>query len=270
MALPAPKCFISYSWESESHKSWVRQLATDLRTGGVDVILDQWDLKLGDDLHQFMESSIRESDYVILVCTPAYARKADAGKGGAGYEKSIVTGEMYYGASRSKFVPLLRTGSPNESLPSFLKPKNFVDFSQNAEYSEKLEDLIRHLLKVPKYPRPKLGAKPFRSKEKSEAVEERRNNGMVVYCRRCGVLTGSKTECTGFSSSHDFASGTGTIYCECCGEKVGIQSECIGLSSAHDFASGGDGSEYCERCGVKVGRRSECTGFEACHHFVHE
>lgn len=49
-----PKVFISYSWDTEEehqdHKNWVCDLATKLRLHGVDVILDQLDLRLGYDL----------------------------------------------------------------------------------------------------------------------------------------------------------------------------------------------------------------------------
>ena len=55
-----PKVFISYSHDSQSHKDWVRQLATDLRDKGIDAILDQWELKLGDDLAAFMEAEFLE------------------------------------------------------------------------------------------------------------------------------------------------------------------------------------------------------------------
>ena len=45
-----PKVFISYSHDSAEHKQWVLEFATTLRNRGVDAILDQWDLKPGDDL----------------------------------------------------------------------------------------------------------------------------------------------------------------------------------------------------------------------------
>ena len=38
------KVFISYSWDSDAHKEWVRQLGERLVTNGVEVILDQWKL----------------------------------------------------------------------------------------------------------------------------------------------------------------------------------------------------------------------------------
>ena len=43
----APKVFISYSHDSELHKSWVENLAGRLVKNGVDVVFDQWDLRLG-------------------------------------------------------------------------------------------------------------------------------------------------------------------------------------------------------------------------------
>lgn len=45
-----PKVFISYSHDSEEHKEWVLELATNLRKHGIDVILDQWELAVGKDL----------------------------------------------------------------------------------------------------------------------------------------------------------------------------------------------------------------------------
>lgn len=155
------KCFISYSWESENHKSWVRQLAADLQRNGVYVLLDQWDLKLGADITNYMESSIRESDFVLLVCTPSFSKKANEGKGGVGYEKSIVTGEIFINAGiETKFVPILRNGNAEESLPSYLKSRLFVDFREEKSYQASLTELLRHFFKSPEYERPPLGEKP--------------------------------------------------------------------------------------------------------------
>jgi hypothetical protein len=159
--MSSQKCFISYSWESENHKSWVRQLATDLQRNGVYVLLDQWDLKLGADITNYMESSIRESDFVLLVCTPSFAKKANEGKGGVGYEKSIVTGEIFNNAAiETKFVPILKYGSAEESLPSYLKSRLFVDFREEKSYQASLTELLRHFFKSPEFERPKLGEKP--------------------------------------------------------------------------------------------------------------
>jgi len=157
----SPKCFVSYTWESPAHESWVLNLATRLRENGVDVVLDKWDLKYGHDLAHFMETAVRESDFVILVCTPAYAKKANVGEGGAGYEKQIVTGEMFRNENPSKFIPLVRRGSNDEALPTFLKSRNYIDFRNDPDFDNRLMDLLHQLLGVPKFPRPELGKSPF-------------------------------------------------------------------------------------------------------------
>ena len=40
-----PRVFASYSHDSQSHKDWVLMLATRRVANGVDVILDQWDVR---------------------------------------------------------------------------------------------------------------------------------------------------------------------------------------------------------------------------------
>src|SRR6059058_2056321 len=171
--LNPPKCFVSYTWDSPAHESWVLGLATQLRENGVDVVLDKWDLEFGNDLHHFMETSVRESDFVVIICTSNYARKANAGSGGAGYEKQIVTGEMFQGANPSKFIPLVRSGPNGEALPSFLKSKNYIDFRDDSKFDGKLKDLLHQLHRVPKYPRPNLGPSPFSSRPQASPTPAR-------------------------------------------------------------------------------------------------
>jgi len=156
-----PRSFISYSWDSEQHQKWVRKLATQLRECGVDAILDQFHCAPGTDLTMFMEKNVRESRYVILVCTPNFTRKANAGVGGVGYEKTIVTGEIFAGeAQETKFVPVLREGDAKEALPSYLKSRLFIDFRDDGIFENKLEELLRHFHSEPIYPPPPIGSKP--------------------------------------------------------------------------------------------------------------
>lgn len=157
----SPSCFISYSWEDEELKTWVRMLTAQLRLNGVDAHLDQFELAPGADLTHFMESRIRESPFVLLVCTPVFASKANSGIGGVGYEKQIVTGLIFNGNVRdTKFVPLLCRGSAAEALPSYLQSRLFIDFRDGERFTERLEDLLRHLHGAPMYVAPELGPKP--------------------------------------------------------------------------------------------------------------
>lgn len=57
-----PKIFISYSW---SRDALVLDLANRLVSHGVDVVLDKWDLKEGNDKQEFENHKIM-SDY----CSP--------------------------------------------------------------------------------------------------------------------------------------------------------------------------------------------------------
>jgi len=159
--MTSPTCFISYSWDSDEHKAWVRHLAIELQRNGVKTNLDQWDIHPGIDFIQYMETSIREADFVLLVCTPDFTRKANIGRGGVGYEKGIVTGEIFEGsASPEKFVPLLRKGMPKDSLPSYLKSRLYIDLRDDYKFDLCIESLLRHIHQEPEYIRPPLGKKP--------------------------------------------------------------------------------------------------------------
>lgn len=74
-------------------------------------------------------------------------QKVNTGQGGVGYEKNIVTGEIFEGISSSKkFVPILRKRSPIDSLPSYLKSRIFIDFRDDKTFDLNLDELIIILL----------------------------------------------------------------------------------------------------------------------------
>lgn len=142
---PHPKAFISYAWESDAHKEWVRDLATRLRTDGVETILDQWEVHPGDQLPEFMERAVRENDYVLVVCTPRYKARSDARLGGVGYEGDIMTAEVFAGGTQRKFIPLLAEGVLATSLPTWLQGKYYIDLSQRPYDGTAYEDLLTTL-----------------------------------------------------------------------------------------------------------------------------
>ena len=102
----SPRVFLSYCWETDAHRRWVLKFAADLMRNGIHVVIDEWDLHdFHDDLHLFMETGIRDADFVVLVCTPEYTRRANARRGGVGVESSIITGEFYDPTKAAKFLP---------------------------------------------------------------------------------------------------------------------------------------------------------------------
>jgi hypothetical protein len=140
-----PTAFISYSWDSEDHKAWVKGFATQLRLEGVDVTLDQWHVALGDQLPEFMERSIQNCDFVLMVCTPGYKARADGRKGGAGYEGHVITAAVYNGADQRKFVPVWRSGDEwTDAAPSWLGGKSRVDLREPA-MPDQFQLLLKHL-----------------------------------------------------------------------------------------------------------------------------
>src|SRR5258708_7847113 len=92
--ISSPRVFVSYSHDSRAHKLWVAEFAARLRHNGIDAVLDQWEIGPGDDITLFMEQRLTEADRVLVVCTDNYVRKANAGEGGVGYERMIVTAQL--------------------------------------------------------------------------------------------------------------------------------------------------------------------------------
>jgi formylglycine-generating enzyme required for sulfatase activity len=165
-----PRVFLSYSHDSEAHKDWVRQLAERLVASGVEVTLDQWDLKPGMDVVLFGETAIREADRVLMVCSPTYVCKAEQRRSGTGQECLIVSAHMARQSDTRKFIPLLRDpelqplphAQPDQKLiPDFLGPRLWVDFRDDAGFEQSLKELLHELFEVPRYLKPALGVNPF-------------------------------------------------------------------------------------------------------------
>lgn len=158
--MSTPKVFISYSHDSQEHKKWVLDLATRLRNSGVDAIIDQWELRPGDDLPHFMETHLSDSDYVVMVCTDKYVEKANSGIGGVGYEKMIITADLLSSIDSNKVVPVIRQfGTYN--VPTFLKTKLFVNFSKDDDYEFSYDELVRTFHGAPLFKKPDIGNNPF-------------------------------------------------------------------------------------------------------------
>jgi len=156
----SPVAFISYSWDSEPHKQWVLELASRLRAeGGVRIVLDRWDLPRGGDKTVFMERAVANSKFVVLVCTPSYAERANYRTGGVGYEATIITAELAENINQGKFIPVLRDGDWKSSLPVWIKSKFGVDLRNNPYSEDEYGDLVRTLHQEP-LKAPPIGPKP--------------------------------------------------------------------------------------------------------------
>jgi hypothetical protein len=143
---PAPSAFLSYACENDTHRAWVREFATRLRTDGVDVTLDQWAVHPGDQLPAFMERAVRENDYVLVICTPAYATRSNPRQGGVGYEGDIITAEVFTMQNRRKFIPIFRAGHQwTEAAPIWLQGSYRIDLRNDPYSEEQYNDLLTTL-----------------------------------------------------------------------------------------------------------------------------
>ena len=181
----ATRVFVSYSWDDKNHKAWVSRLAADLLRDGIEIRLDQWHAELGDPLPAFMEREIRDNDYVVIVCTPEYRRKSDAGTGGVAFEGAIMTSEIAEGGNHRKYIPVLARGAWGEAAPSWLRGKRYADLSKAERYAVSYGELLRTLQgKSPEVP-------PVDGTTR-EAAEGRGNQGQYGGKAAGGGWHGSK------------------------------------------------------------------------------
>lgn len=156
------KVFISYSWDNNEHQQWVLKLASDLmKTYGVDVILDQFELSAGKDLTHFMENSIEKADKVLVILSPNYKIKAESRESGVGYETSMISQEIFESPiTNVKFIPVLRVGTAASSAPKFLKSKLYHSMIDDKNYGYQLYDLAKIIYDNELIEKPKLGEIP--------------------------------------------------------------------------------------------------------------
>jgi hypothetical protein len=168
------KTFISYSWSSPMHEKWVLQLATELMENGVEIILDKWDLKEGQDSITFMEEMVNnpEIEKVIIVTDKKYAEKANNRDGGVGKETQIISKEIYDNVKQEKFVAVISEKDENGKpyLPRYYQSRIYIDLNEPDKYSENFEILLRWIFNKPLYKKPPVGKFPDYLDEKKSNI----------------------------------------------------------------------------------------------------
>jgi ABC-type antimicrobial peptide transport system permease subunit len=156
-----PSVFISYSWDDEGHKIWVLNLAKRLRENGIEVILDRYELQGGKNITHFMERALGNADKVLVIFTPNYKLKADNREGGVGYEYSILNNDIYKNiAGNSKYIPVLKNGTMETSVPAFIQQFIAIDMRDDAQYEQKIREMTLTLYDKSIIEKPVLGKKP--------------------------------------------------------------------------------------------------------------
>lgn len=176
------RAFISYSWDSEEHKNWVRRFADELIRNGIDTTLDQYDLRVGSDRFLFMETAIRDADCILFICTPKYVQRANSRDHGVGAETALVSTRFFEEHSNKLFIPIVRSTTETErSTPDYLASLIFLDFRDDNEFSRRMEELLRHLYGQPEHRKPALGKAPqFKNDQRTSITSTVTNDRELV------------------------------------------------------------------------------------------
>lgn len=145
----AKRVFISYSHDSNPHKKWVLQLASRLRSEGVDAWIDRYVAAPSEGWPRWMQGQIEEADYIIIICTENYRRRFEGReKNGIGkgvtWEGLLANQIIYDDSSRNlAFIPVIPSGGTDNNIPIVLRP--FTSYLLDDEYNA----LYRHITGQP-------------------------------------------------------------------------------------------------------------------------
>jgi hypothetical protein len=138
----APTVFISYSHDSQEHLDRVLAFANRLREDGIDATIDQYEVSPLDGWPVWMERQVRESSFVLVICTETYLKRAERreepGKGhGAIWESDITFQQIYdAGSKNEKFIPVLLEGGKRSDIPVPLRSATSYECSTEEGYWE--------------------------------------------------------------------------------------------------------------------------------------
>lgn len=159
-----PRVFISYAWGTKDYQKKVLDFATSLKHDGIDVVIDRWNVKAGNDLYSFMEKSVSDPSItnVLILLDKNYAEKADGRQGGVGTETQIISPEVYGKVDQNKFIPVVleRNDAGEVCKPMYLRGRFHFDLTNEDDYAEQYEHLVRTLYGVDPYEVPDLGKRP--------------------------------------------------------------------------------------------------------------
>lgn len=126
-----PAIFLSHSWED---KFFARKLAEKLNEFGVDVWIDEAELKVGDSLIQKISEAIEKAEYVAAVLSHNSVSSTWVQKELAMAMTQEIAGK------RVKVLPILLEKC---EIPKFLKDKVYADFTNPEEFDSSFSMILK-------------------------------------------------------------------------------------------------------------------------------
>ncbi|EGZ6883174.1 TPA: TIR domain-containing protein [Vibrio cholerae] len=164
------KIFISYSWEDILHDKWVERLAHSLEQyPDIHVIWDKYDLSSAGDKNFFMEKAIFSTDFMLVIATETYVKKANERKGGVGIETFMSVSrhwEQLLDEEKQNTHAIVILKDKGQ-IPNYLKGHCYVDFTDNNKFEQNLEELLKEINKSRNVLRPQKISQPSTSRKKT-------------------------------------------------------------------------------------------------------
>ena len=149
------KCFAMYSWDSDEHQLWVKELVDGLIEYGIDATLDIYELGLGTtNLNRMMINNIFNGGFLVVVMTDEYTKKANKEEGGVGFETTSLMGIMKDKETRNRVILVKK----EKDIPDYLLGYEYVDLSSGIT-GEKIIEVVRKITGKPLHKKPSLGNK---------------------------------------------------------------------------------------------------------------
>ena len=130
MSAQQPRVFLSHTHKD---KVFVRRLAADLAASGVDVWVDEGEIRAGDSLIERIDSALETTVLVAVVLSRRSVRSAWVR---AEVETAL---QLEIEGSRVKVLPLLLEPC---KMPSFLRRKQYVDFTHPRRYADSVQKIL--------------------------------------------------------------------------------------------------------------------------------
>jgi TIR domain len=148
---PNPTCFLSYAWGNPEHERWVRNLAGDLRTAGIEPIFDKENG--ASSMDRFLKHLV-DADFVIIIGTPLYKQKyenEDPRKAHILSSEVRLINERLIGPvdQIESTLLLLQDGDCKSAFPGVLGGFFSLDFREKRFYFARLLELVLKIHKIP-------------------------------------------------------------------------------------------------------------------------
>ena len=133
-----PKVSLLHFHPTGQPSEWIKKLASQLIAAGIDVQLDAWELKLGQDVYAYKEKAINNPFYkhVLLVFDEAYYNRVQAGTAEKQLETQLTRMEIYQDVKQTRIIPIVHLKQEHKNLlPLSIRSRHFLDFSnyENAQ-----------------------------------------------------------------------------------------------------------------------------------------